>query len=79
MTHTTGTRPPPADRRATPDSVLDGPSTWTLDPARSSAALRSKSMWGLVTVRGAFSELAGNARSSPAARPGAGWRSARPR
>ena len=49
----------------TPDSVLAGPSTWTLDPSRSSAALRSKSMWGLVTVRGAFSELAGNAEILP--------------
>ncbi len=45
----------------TPDSVLAGPSTWTLDPARSSASLRSKTMWGLATVRGGFAELAGSA------------------
>lgn len=43
------------------DDVLTGPSTWTLDPARSSVALRAKSVWGLVTVRGAFGEVAGTA------------------
>jgi polyisoprenoid-binding protein YceI len=48
-----------------PDSVLAGPSTWTLDPARSSVSLRSKTMWGLGTVRGAFGELAGNAEILP--------------
>ena len=48
-----------------PDSVLAGPSTWVLDPPQSSVSLRSKSMWGLVTVRGAFSELAGNAEILP--------------
>ena len=49
----------------TPDSVLAGPSTWTLDPARSSVSLRSKTMWGLATVRGAFGELAGSAEIRP--------------
>jgi polyisoprenoid-binding protein YceI len=49
----------PADE--TPDSVLAGPSTWSLDPAHSSVSLRSKTMWGLATVRGTFGELAGNA------------------
>jgi polyisoprenoid-binding protein YceI len=49
----------------TPDSVLAGPSTWSLDPARSSVSLRSKTMWGLATVRGAFSELAGSAEILP--------------
>jgi polyisoprenoid-binding protein YceI len=53
----------PADD--TLDSVLAGPSTWTLDPVRSSASLRSKTMWGLSTVRGAFGELAGNAEILP--------------
>jgi polyisoprenoid-binding protein YceI len=48
-----------------PDSALAGPSTWTLDPAGSSVSLRSKTMWGLVTVRGAFGELAGNAEIVP--------------
>jgi polyisoprenoid-binding protein YceI len=49
----------------TPDSVLAGPSTWTLDPARSSVALRAKSIWGLVTVRGTFGEVAGTAEILP--------------
>jgi polyisoprenoid-binding protein YceI len=49
----------------TPDTVLAGPSTWTLDPARSSVSLRSKTMWGLVTVRGGFAELAGSAEILP--------------
>ncbi len=49
----------------TPDSVLACPSTWTLDAARSSVSLRSKTMWGLGTVRGGFGELAGNAEILP--------------
>jgi polyisoprenoid-binding protein YceI len=45
-----------------PDTTaLAGPSRWTLDPARSSVTLRHKTMWGLVTVRGAFGDLAGQA------------------
>ena len=36
---------------------LAGP--WTLDPSRSTAALRSKSMWGLVPVKGSFGQLSG--------------------
>ena len=60
--HTHATRVPEADPA---DSVLAGPSTWTLDPGRSSVALRSKSVWGLVTVRGSFGELAGNAEILP--------------
>ncbi len=34
---------------------------WTLDPARSSVALRSKSMWGLVPVKGTFGQVSGAA------------------
>ncbi len=49
----------------TPDSVLAGPSTWNLDQAHSSVSLHSKTMWGLVTVRGAFGELAGSAEILP--------------
>jgi polyisoprenoid-binding protein YceI len=49
----------------TPDSVLAGPSAWALDPARSSVSLRSKTMWGLATVRGGFAELAGSAEILP--------------
>jgi polyisoprenoid-binding protein YceI len=32
---------------------------WTLDSTRSSATLRTKSMWGLVRVKGAFREMEG--------------------
>jgi polyisoprenoid-binding protein YceI len=39
---------------------------WTLDPARSTATLRSKSIWGLITVKGAFSEIEGSGTVSPA-------------
>ena len=60
----------------TPDDVLAGPSTWSLDPARSSVSLHSKTMWGLATVRGTFGELAGSAGSpAPAARTRGSWRS----
>jgi polyisoprenoid-binding protein YceI len=34
---------------------------WTLDPQRSSVALRSKSMWGLVPVKGTFTQVSGAA------------------
>lgn len=39
---------------------------WTLDSSRSSATLRSKSMWGLAPVKGTFSRLAGTGTISPA-------------
>jgi polyisoprenoid-binding protein YceI len=39
--------------------------TWTLDPARSTATLRSKSLWGLAPVKGVFRELAGGGTVSP--------------
>jgi len=45
------------------DSALVG--TWTLDPARSSVGLRSKSMWGLAPVKGTFGEVAGTGTVSP--------------
>jgi len=45
------------------DSALAG--TWTLDPARSSVELRSKSMWGLAPVKGSFREVAGTGTVSP--------------
>jgi polyisoprenoid-binding protein YceI len=38
---------------------------WTLDPARSSVSLRSKSMWGLVSVKGSFGTLTGEGAVSP--------------
>ncbi len=40
--------------------------SWTLDPARSTATLRSKSMWGLAPVKGVFRELDGSGTVSPA-------------
>ena len=39
---------------------------WTLDPARSTVTLRSKSMWGLVPVKGAFRQVSGRGTVSPA-------------
>jgi polyisoprenoid-binding protein YceI len=41
------------------DGKLAG--TWTLDGARSSVGLRTKSVWGLVKVKGVFSQVAGAA------------------
>src|SRR5258708_4186024 len=38
--------------------------SWTLDPARSTATLRSKSMWGLAPVKGVFRELEGSGKVS---------------
>jgi polyisoprenoid-binding protein YceI len=39
---------------------------WTLDPARSTATLRSKSMWGLAPVKGVFRDLEGSGTVSAA-------------
>jgi polyisoprenoid-binding protein YceI len=39
---------------------------WALDPARSTATLRSKSMWGLVPVKGAFGSIEGDGTVTPA-------------
>jgi polyisoprenoid-binding protein YceI len=41
------------------DGTLAG--SWTLDAARSSVGLRTKSVWGLVKVNGVFSQVAGAA------------------
>jgi polyisoprenoid-binding protein YceI len=46
------------------DGLLAG--KWMLDNERSTAALRSKSMWGLAPVKGVFHELEGTATISPA-------------
>jgi polyisoprenoid-binding protein YceI len=40
--------------------------TWVLDPARSTVRLRSKSMWGLVPVKGSFGTVSGEGTVSPA-------------
>jgi polyisoprenoid-binding protein YceI len=45
------------------DGTLAG--SWTLDPARSTAAFRSKSMWGLAPVKGVFRDLEGGGTVAP--------------
>jgi polyisoprenoid-binding protein YceI len=45
------------------DGSLAG--NWTLDPARSTAALQSKSMWGLIPVKGTFTNVEGAGTVSP--------------
>jgi polyisoprenoid-binding protein YceI len=45
------------------DGSLAG--TWTLDPARSTVALKSKSMWGMVSVNGTFTDVTGAGVISP--------------
>jgi polyisoprenoid-binding protein YceI len=45
------------------DGSLAG--NWTLDPARSTATLKSRSMWGLVPVKGTFRKLEGAGTVSP--------------
>ena len=39
--------------------------TWALDPARSTVAIRGKSIWGLVTVDGTFKEVDGEGHVEP--------------
>jgi len=39
---------------------------WTLDGARSTIGLRSRSIWGLAPVKGAFGQVTGHATVSPA-------------
>jgi polyisoprenoid-binding protein YceI len=45
------------------DGSLAG--NWTLDPARSTVALKSKSIWGLVPVKGTFTKVEGAGTVSP--------------
>jgi len=40
--------------------------TWSLDAARSTVGLRSKSVWGLVSVKGTFQQVSGSATISGA-------------
>ena len=59
-----------ADRRQTAlqellrDGKLAG--CWTLDAARSTIGLKSKSMWGMVSVKGVFREVTGSGTVSAA-------------
>ena len=46
------------------DAALTG--NWTLDASRSTVGLRSKSMWGLVSVKGVFRQASGQGTVSPA-------------
>jgi polyisoprenoid-binding protein YceI len=46
------------------DAALTG--TWTLDASKSTVGLRSKSMWGLVPVKGVFRQVSGQGTVSPA-------------
>src|SRR5579859_2142153 len=50
------------------DQLATGPlaGEWTLDPARSTVTLRTKSIWGLVPVKGVFHEIEGGGMVSPA-------------
>ncbi|MFI5066543.1 MAG: YceI family protein [Streptosporangiales bacterium] len=40
--------------------------TWSLDASRSTVGLRSKSVWGLVSVKGTFQQVSGSVTVSPA-------------
>ena len=53
---------------STPDALLrEGrlAGTWTLDAARSEVRLRSKGMWGLAPVKGAFGRVSGEGVVAP--------------
>src|ERR1700743_2531230 len=57
MTESEQTTAAPAARELLRDGKLAG--SWTLDAGRSEIGLKSKSMWGLVPVKGVFREVAG--------------------
>jgi polyisoprenoid-binding protein YceI len=47
-------------------SLLGGAvGNWALDASRSSVSFRSKTIWGLVTVRGTFSDVSGTGEIGP--------------
>jgi polyisoprenoid-binding protein YceI len=54
----------PALQALLADAALAG--NWTLDASRSTVSLRSKSMWGLVPVKGVFRQASGQGTVSPA-------------
>jgi polyisoprenoid-binding protein YceI len=62
------TTPAPSTSAALREQLASGSLAghWTLDPARSTATLRSKSMWGLAPVKGVFRDLEGSGTVSPA-------------
>jgi len=53
----------PAVRTRLSNGSLAG--NWTLDGARSSAAFKTKTLWGLVPVKGRFTEVSGDGSISP--------------
>ena len=55
---------PPAPRELLLGGRLAG--SWALDPARSEVGLKTKSMWGMVPVKGVFREVTGNGTVSAA-------------
>jgi polyisoprenoid-binding protein YceI len=57
MTESEQMTPPPALQELLRDGKLAG--SWTLDGARSEIGLKSKSIWGLVPVKGVFREVTG--------------------
>src|SRR5580704_3690132 len=54
----------PALQALLKDAALTG--TWTLDASKSTVGLQSKSMWGLVPVKGVFRQVSGQGTVSPA-------------
>jgi polyisoprenoid-binding protein YceI len=54
----------PALEELLKDAALAG--SWTLDSSKSTVGLKSKSMWGLVPVKGVFREVSGEGTVSPA-------------
>ena len=54
----------PALQALLADATLAG--DWTLDGGKSTIGLRSKSIWGLVPVKGVFGQVAGHGTVSPA-------------
>lgn len=58
MTTASGSEPSAAGQASAP---LAGPASWQLDPSGSTVTISHKTIWGLVTVRGEFSDLSGSA------------------
>jgi len=54
----------PALQALLQDAALTG--NWTLDGSRSTVRLQSKSMWGMVTVKGVFGQASGQGTVTPA-------------
>jgi polyisoprenoid-binding protein YceI len=55
---------PPTAQELLRDGTLAG--SWALDPARSVIGVKSKSVWGMVPIKGVFREVAGSGAVSAA-------------